>query len=235
MSKDLTRYKEQAAAHGVTFVESGMVVGLGHGSTALLALQKLAERLRTGTVKDIVGIPCSRFIEREAIELGIPLTTLDEHPTIHLTLDGADEVDPQLNLIKGGGGALLREKIVAQSSLREIILVDESKLSPALGTHWPIPVEVVPFGWKTQVVFLQSLGARVALREGDDGKPFVSDHGNYILDSQFGPIEDPTGLAGKLNARVGIVEHGLFLGLATEMIVAGEQGLRHILAGQVRG
>lgn len=233
MSEKTARYKEQAAVHGATFVESGMVVGLGHGSTALVALQKLAERLRAGEVMDIVGIPCSRFIEGEAIKLGVPLTTLDEHPTIHLTLDGADEVDPQLNLIKGGGGALLREKIVAQSSQREIILVDESKLSPALGTHWPVPVEVVPFGWKTQVVFLQSLGARVALREDDDGKPFITDHGNYILDSQFGPLEDPVGLAAKLNARVGIVEHGLFLGLATELIVAGEQGLRHVLAEQV--
>ncbi|NIS80616.1 MAG: ribose-5-phosphate isomerase RpiA, partial [Anaerolineales bacterium] len=203
MSKGVIKLKEQAAARGVSFIESGMVVGLGHGSTALLAIERLAGRLREGQLTDIVGIPCSRFIEQEAKRLGVPLTTLEEHPEIDITIDGADEVDPNLNLIKGGGGAFLREKIVAQSSRREIIMVDESKLSPALGTQWPVPVEVIPFGWKTQVAYLESLGADVALREKDDGEGFITDHGNYILDCHFGPIGNPTELAGILDTRVG--------------------------------
>jgi ribose 5-phosphate isomerase A len=232
MSADQMKYKQQAAEKGASFVESGMVVGLGHGSTALYAVERLAARLREGQLTDIVGIPCSRFIEGEARKLGLPLTTLEDHHEIDLTIDGADEVDPQLNLIKGGGGALLREKIVAQASRREVIMVDESKLSPVLGTRWPVPVEVVPFGWKTQVAYLESLGAEAVLREKDDGEAYLTDHGNYILDCHFGPIGNPTELAGVLNRRVGVVEHGLFLGLATEVIVAGEDGIRHLFAGE---
>ena len=233
MSVDQMRYKQQAADLGASFVKSGMVVGLGHGSTALFAVERLAERLRMGQLTDIVGIPCSRYIEGEARKLDIPLTTLEEHPVVDLTLDGADEVDPHRNLIKGGGGALLREKVVAQASLREIIMVDESKLSPALGTQWPVPVEVLPFGWKTQVTYLESLGADVGLRENDDGEAYITDHGNYILDCHFGPLEDPAELAGLLNARVGVIEHGLFLGLATEIIVAGDEGIRHLTVGNL--
>jgi ribose 5-phosphate isomerase A len=131
-------------------------------------------------------------------------------------------------MIKGGGGALLREKIVAQASRREIIVVDESKLSPALGTHWPVPVEVVLFGWRTQAAYLESLGAKPVLRLTDAGTPFETDQGNLILDCDFGPISNPAQLAVKLEGRAGVVEHGLFLGLATEVIVAGTEGIRRI-------
>ncbi len=227
MSADST-FKAQAALHGLTFLQSGMIVGLGAGSTALLAVRGLAEKLARGELHDILGIPCSGAIEAEATRLNIPLTTLEDHPVIDVTIDGADEVDPQLNVIKGGGGALLREKIVAQATRREIIVVDESKLSPALGTHWAVPVEVIPFGWRTQAAYLESLGARPTLRKGDDGAPYRTDQGNLILDCRFGPLQDPAGLAGRMDARTGIVAHGLFLGLAADVVVAGPSGLRHL-------
>jgi ribose 5-phosphate isomerase A len=225
---DTLQFKQQAAERAVEFVESGMVVGLGHGSTAIFAVRRIAQLLREGQLQDIFGVPCSRQVEGEAQRLGIPLTTLDEHPVVDLTIDGADEVDPHLNVIKGGGGALLREKVVAQASRREIIVVDESKLSPALGTHWPVPVEVVPFGWRSQAAYLESLGARPVLRQNSDGTPFQTDQGDLILDCHFGPIQDPVQLAARMSERAGIVEHGLFLGLATDVIVAGEQGVRHL-------
>ena len=218
--------KQQAADQVLKYLQSGMIVGLGAGSTSILAVRGLAEMLSRGELADIQGIPCSRMIEAEARSQGIPLTTLEDHPVIDLTFDGADEVDPALNLIKGGGGALLREKIVAQSSRHEIIIVDESKLSPALGTRWAVPVEVIPFGWRTQYAYLESLGARPRLRSSPDGAPFVTDQGNFILDSNFGPIADAVALAARLDSRTGIVCHGLFLGLANEVIVAGASGIR---------
>jgi ribose 5-phosphate isomerase A len=205
-----------------------MVVGLGEGSTAAFAVLRVAELLHEGDLRDILGVPCSRRVEVQARTMGISLTTLEEHPVIDLTIDGADELDPDLNMIKGGGGALLREKIVAQASRREVIAVDESKLSPALGTNWPVPVEVVRFGWQTQISYLESLGAKPVLRLVDDGMPFETDQGNLILDCDFGPIADPVQLASRLDGRAGIVEHGLFLGLATEIIVAGTGGIRHV-------
>jgi ribose 5-phosphate isomerase A len=220
--------KQQAADQVLAYIQSGTIVGLGAGSTAILAVRGLAEKLSRGELTNIQGIPCSRVIEAEASRLGIPLTTLEEHLVVDLTFDGADEVDPALNLIKGGGGALLREKIVAQSSRREIIIVDESKLSPALGTHWAVPVEVIPFGWRTQAAYLESLGGQPRMRLGDDGAPFKTDQGNFILDSAFGPIHDPVGLGARLDARTGIVAHGLFLGLASEVIVAGTSGIRYL-------
>lgn len=223
--------KQQAADQVLMHIRSGMVVGLGAGSTATLALRGLAELLARGELTGILGIPCSKAIEAEARRLGVPLTTLEEHPVIDLTFDGADEVDPALNLIKGGGGALLHEKIVAQASRREIIIVDESKLSPALGTKWAVPVEVIPFGWRTQAAYLETLGARPKLRPGADG-PYVTDQCNFILDCDFGDIQDPMGLSDRLDARTGIVAHGLFLGLATDLIVAGNSGVRHLTREQ---
>jgi ribose 5-phosphate isomerase A len=226
-AEERAREKQQAADSAVAYVQSGMVVGLGAGSTALLATRRIGQLLRQGRLRDIVGVPCSSAIEIEARALGIPIT-LDPPGAVDLTIDGADEVDPELNLIKGGGGALLHEKIVAQASLREVIIVDESKLSPALGTHWALPVEVIPFGWHSQRRFLEALGARVTVRQQRDGTPFRTDQGNLILDCAFGPIPRPQELAATLDARTGIVEHGLFLGLATEVIVAGAGGVRHL-------
>ncbi|MFC1714837.1 ribose-5-phosphate isomerase RpiA [Candidatus Poribacteria bacterium] len=225
---DATQLKQEAAERAVDFVESGMVVGLGHGSTAIFAVRRIAQLLQSGQLEDILGVPCSIHVEQEARELGIPLTTLDDHPIIDLTIDGADEVDPDLNLIKGGGGALLREKIVAQASNREIIVVDESKLSPALGTHWAVPVEVIPFGYRSQCTYLESLGARLTVRQNTDGTIFSTDQGNHLLDCNFGAISQPKELAERMNGRSGIVGHGLFLDLATDVIVSGEQGIQHL-------
>ena len=225
---DIAQLKQQAAEYAAQFVTSGMVVGLGHGSTAIVAVRAIAARLATGELKDIVAIPCSRQTEADARALGIPLTTLEETPAIDLTIDGADEVDPALNLIKGGGGALLREKIVAQASRREIIAVNEDKLVPALGTVWAVPVEVIPFGWRSQADYLDALGAEVTLRRSSDGELFRTDQGNLILDCRFGPIAQPEKLAAQIRARAGIVEHGLCLGMADDVIIAGPAGIRHL-------
>ena len=225
---DTTELKRKAGERAVDFVTSGMVLGLGHGSTTIFALRRIAALLETGELQDILGIPTSSQVERDARELGIPLTTLNEQSGIDLTIDGADEVDSDLNLIKGGGGALLREKIVAQASRREIIVVDQTKLSPSLGVQWPLPVEVTPFGWRSQEAFLKSLGARVSLRLAKAGTPFETDQGNLILDCDFVTLSNPTSLASRLNRRAGIVEHGLFLGLASDVIVGTEEGTRHL-------
>jgi len=220
--------KQKAAYRAVEFVESGMVVGLGTGSTTLFAVIRIGERLKTGDLKNIVGIPTSIRTEALAGELGIPLCGLVDQPEIDVTIDGADEVDSDLNLIKGGGGALLREKIVAQASRQNIIIVDESKLSIRLGTHWALPVEVIPFAVKSEENFLKSLGAAVTLRTADKGQPYQTDQKNFILDANFGEMADPNGIAARLNERAGIVEHGLFLGLASVVLVAAEDGIRHL-------
>ena len=221
------RHKQAAAERAVELVRPGMVVGLGTGSTAIFAVRRLGQLLKEGHLADIVGVPTSRGIEAEARALGIPLA-LDGARDVDVTIDGADEVDPDLNLIKGGGGALLHEKIVAQASRREVIIVDDAKLSPRLGTQWAVPVEVVAFLWQSQARFLSDLGARVTRRSGPDGQPFTTDEGNLILDCAFGPIAAPADLAARLDGRTGIVEHGLFLHLATDVIVAGDAGIRHL-------
>ncbi len=234
MGASIDQLKREAAEYAVRFVESGMIVGLGEGSTAIWAVRRIGELLRSGEVRNILGVPCSVRVEREARAVGIPLTTLDGHPTVDVTIDGADEVDPNLELIKGGGGALLREKIVAQATRREIIVVDESKLSPALGTHWPVPVEVIPFGSASQIMYLQSLGAATTVRRTADDAPYKTDQGNLIVDCKFPPISDPAELGVSLKARAGIVEHGLFIALASDVIVAGEGGIRHLQRGRSR-
>jgi ribose 5-phosphate isomerase A len=225
---EVERWKKEAAEAAVELVRPGMILGLGHGSTARYALLKIAELLRTGKLWDIQGVPCSKKVEEEARALGIPLTTLEEHPELDLTIDGADEIDPKLNVIKGGGGAMLREKIVAQATKYQVIVADETKLSPRLGTKATVPVEVLPFGWRTQVQFLEGLGAQVKLRLNPDGSPFLTDQGNYVLDCNFGPIADAEALARELGRRAGILGHGLFLGLVDEVFVAGPSGLRRL-------
>jgi len=222
------KQKRSAAYRAVSYLNSGMVVGLGTGSTAKFALERIAARMKAGELKDLLGIPSSRQTEELALALSIPLTTLDAHPEIHLTIDGADEVDNDLNLIKGGGGALLREKVLAQASNRMIVIVDESKRSKRLGTRWPLPVEVLPFARQVEENYMKSLGATVKLRLGPDDRPFRTDEGNFILDVNFGPMEDPVALSGRLNERAGIVEHGLFIGLASEVIVSGTGGIEHL-------
>lgn len=220
-------FKAEAAARAVEFVQSGMKVGLGTGSTTLFAIRHIAELLKTGQLHDIVACATSQATAAEAVRLGIPLLPDDLPVDLDVTIDGADEVDPEMNLIKGGGGALLREKIVAQVSGREIIVVDETKPSPRLGMHWPVPIEVIPFGWRAQARFLEALGGKYTIRQNHDGRQFITDSGNLILDCHFGPIADVRQLAAALSARAGIVEHGLFIGLATDLIVAGASGIQY--------
>ena len=227
-------YKQQSAERGVEYVQSGMVVGLGTGSTAIFATRHIAQLLRDGKLRDIVGFATSKAVWEEARSLGIPMMAEEMPRTIDITIDGADEIDPDLNLIKGGGGALLREKIVAQASLRVIIVVDSSKRSPRLGTRRALPIEVLSFGWLSQSRYIESLGAKVEPRINADGSPFVTDSGNMILDCQFGPIAKPAELAVALSARAGVVEHGLFLGLVTDAIVAGRDGIHHIVPKEKR-
>lgn len=224
---DIQSLKKQAGEYAAAFVESGMTVGLGSGSTAIFATRRIAQRIQTGELTNIRGIPTSLATEAAASALGIPLTSLADHPRIDITIDGADEVDPAFNLIKGGGGAHLREKIVAQATERLIIVVDDSKLVPQLGASWAIPVEVIPFGWQSQAAYLGSLGATATLRMQGE-QPFQTDQGNLILDSQFGPIADPAALARKIESRAGIVEHGLFIGMTRDVVVADVGGVRHL-------
>jgi ribose 5-phosphate isomerase A len=223
----LDELKQRAAFFAVELVESGMVVGLGTGSTTQFALERLADRIKRGELKNIAGIPSSLRTDQAARQLGIPLSDFDSHPVIDITIDGADEVDPELNLIKGGGGALLREKVLAQATRRNVIIVDESKLSPRLGTKWALPIEVISFARASEERFLASIGAAVTLRS-KDGRPVATDQGNLLLDANFGPMEEPQLIADLLNGRAGIVEHGLFIGLAHDIILAGTNGIRHL-------
>ena len=220
-------HKQAAGERAVDWIESGMVVGLGSGSTAVFAIRRIGMLLGAGSLRDVLGVPTSSASEAEARRLRIPIAEVGWQGAIDVTIDGADEVDPALDLIKGAGGALLHEKVVAQASRRVIIVADETKLSVRLGTRSEIPVEVLAFGWRSQARYLESLGARVSVRSQPDGAPFTTDEGNLILDCAFGPVARPSELAAALDGRAGIVEHGLFLGLATDLIVAGVSGITH--------
>jgi ribose 5-phosphate isomerase A len=222
-------YKQAAAERAVAdFVRSGMVVGLGTGSTAIFATRRIGTLLADGTLTDIVGVPTAIATGDEARRVGVPLLT-DEVPwEIDVTIDGADEVDPALDVIKGGGGALLREKLVAQASAREVIVVDEAKRSPRLGTHVALPVEVVAFGLATTRQAIERLGAQVEVRRSPDGEIVNTDQGNLVLDCDFGPIEDAEALATALTAHAGVVEHGLFLGITSALVVSGAAGVEVI-------
>ena len=217
MSTDLKRI---AAEKAVARVESGMVLGLGTGSTAALAVEAIGRRLAAGELSGIVGIPTSKRTRDQAESLGIPLTTLEDHPVVDVTIDGADQVDPEGNLVKGGGGALLWEKIVAAATSLYVIVVDESKLVQRLGKGFPVPVEVMPFGWKTHLPAMRELGGEPELRTADAGAPYVTDGGHYIIDVTFPDgLGDPEHADHVLLHRAGVVETGLFLGMAPEVIV----------------
>lgn len=222
---NLEALKKQAAEKAVEQVQSGMVLGLGTGSTTRYAIIKIGELWQAGDLTDIVALPTSEKTVELAQSYGIPLTTLDKQPKLDLAIDGADEVDPQLNLIKGHGGALLREKMIESAADRFIVVVDTTKIVTQLGTRYALPIEVVKFGWKAQIQWLESFGYRPEIRGGEQN-PFVTDNGNYIIHCAFPDgITDPAGLADQLINRVGVVEHGLFLNMASEVIVAGEDGL----------
>jgi ribose 5-phosphate isomerase A len=222
-------HKRDAAARAVEFVRPGMRLGLGTGSTARHFVDLLGERVRAGL--DVVGVPTSEATRVQAESLGIPLTTLDDTPELDLTVDGADEIAPDLSLIKGGGGALLREKIVASASARMIVIADDGKLVATLG-RFPLPVEVVPFGLATTRRAVEAACAQsgcpgpAVLRQGKDGHAFVTDGGHFILDAALDRIADPASLAAMLSAIPGVVEHGLFIRLATLAIIAGSEGVR---------
>ena len=202
-----------------------MVVGLGSGTTATLAVAAMGRRIQEGL--RIIGIPTSLKTAEQARLLNIPLSTLEEHLVIDMTIDGADEVEAgTLNLIKGGGGNLLREKIMAVASSRLIIVADERKVVGELGSRSALPVEVAPFGWKTTAKRLEQLGAHPTLRVGSNGQTFLTDGGHYILDCKFGPIGSPQSLQAELDGVVGVVEHGLFLGIACQAVVGGPAGVR---------
>jgi ribose 5-phosphate isomerase A len=225
MSQDEKQLKLAAAESAAAQVTDGMIVGLGSGSTASLAVNAIGKRVAEGL--RITGIPTSERTAAQARSLGIPLTTLTEAFQIDMTIDGADEVeDGNLNLIKGLGGALLREKIVASASKRLVIVVDDHKLVSHLGAHGPVPVEVVPFGWQVTARRLLDMGAKPVLRRNPDGEPFTSDGGHYILDCAFGAAVSAEPLAKELDHVVGLVEHGLFIGLTSEVHVAGADGVR---------
>ena len=215
MANDLE--KEAAARASLKFVKDGQVVGLGTGSTAAYFIKLLAEQVERGL--RVRGIPTSDRSRELALSLGIPLTTLDECQEIAVTVDGADEVDPKLRLIKGGGGAMLREKIVASATRHLVIVADASKQVPVLG-KFPLPLEVIPFAQALVAKRVAALGASVSVRAGADGNPYVTDEKNHILDCRFGQIPDPDGLAQELSDMPGVVEHGLFIGMASVVLFA---------------
>jgi ribose 5-phosphate isomerase A len=213
--------KELAGRAAAKLVRDGQVVGLGTGSTAYFAVVALGERVKAGL--KIVGIPTSNATADLARKVGVPLTTLDEHPEIDITIDGADEIDPHLNLIKGGGGALLREKVVASVTKKMIVVADSGKLVMHLG-KFPLPVEIVPFARSVVERKLVSLGAMPKLRLKADGQPYITDNGNHILDASFGRISDPPAIARILSDTAGVAEHGLFVGFAKVAFVGrGDQ------------
>lgn len=228
MTKSISDLKREAAEYAADLVKPGMVVGLGTGSTASWAVKRIGDRLAKGDLSDIVGIPTSIATSQLAQSCGIPLVHFDTHTAIDLTIDGADEVDPNFELIKGGGGALLREKIVAQITAFQIIIVDDSKMVQHLGQTWAVPIEVVPFGFQTQLDFLKQAGGEPVLRRNQAGDIFKTDQGNVILDTNFGPILDPIGLAEHLKSRTGIVDHGLFIGLTDAVVIARQSGIEYL-------
>lgn len=217
--------KKSAAEHAVSFLQSGMVIGLGTGSTAYYAIVRIAELIRQNMLTGITAIPSSEATAELARSMNIPLTTFKERPRVNITIDGADEVDENLNLIKGGGGAMLREKILAQASDKLFIVVDESKISHRLGEKWKVPVEVFPFALEAETFFLKNCSKDISLRKNVNGGLFITDEGNHILDVNFGVIENPGKTASLLDERAGIAGHGLFVNMAEKVFAASQKGV----------
>jgi ribose 5-phosphate isomerase A len=212
-----------AAEAALEYVKPSMVLGLGTGSTSRYFLEGVGRLVAGGM--DLKGVPTSIATAEAAKQLGIPLTSLEESLSLDLCVDGADEVDPKLDLIKGRGGALFRERIVATASKTFLVVVDESKLVPRLGTTAPVPVEVHPFGWKNASAALEALGAKIELRR-KDGEAYRTDNGNHILDARFGPIKGASKLANQIGRIPGVLGHGLFLGMVSAVLVGSPQGVR---------
>lgn len=220
--------KQQAAAAAVATITSGMVVGLGTGSTAAFAVSALAERMQKEGIR-VIGVPTSQRTAEQAQSLGIPLATLEEQPILDVAIDGADEIEVgSLNLIKGAGGALLREKLVEVSAKRLIIVADASKKVARLGTKFALPVEVVRFGWQSTLERVKAVGCTPTLRLTASGDPYITDENHYILDCQFPPMEDAAAIAAALKSIAGVVEHGLFIGLTSEAIIATADGIEQL-------
>jgi ribose 5-phosphate isomerase A len=229
MALDAEALKRRAAEAALAQVRSGMVLGLGTGSTVAHLLGLLGEALASGRLRDLVGVPTSVHTEEGAGRAGVPLVGLADRPRIDLTIDGADEVSPELDLIKGAGGALLREKMVAQASERVLIIADARKRVQRLGELAALPVEVVDWGWESHVAFLAQWGAEATLRSSPEGRPVRSDNGHFFLDCRFASgIEEPAALETALAARAGVVESGLFLGLASEALIASSEGVESL-------
>jgi ribose 5-phosphate isomerase A len=220
--------KQAAAGAAAGLVAAGMAVGLGHGSTAVAVVPHLAARARRGELAGTVFVAASHFMSQALRRHGLPVVSLDDRPALDLAIDGADEIAPNLDCIKGGGGALLYEKIVAQAAGRFVLVADAGKLSPILGTRHGLPVEVTPFGLAPAMDFLTAIGGHPALRRRADGDPMRTERGNVLCDCAFGPLTDPAGLAALLDARAGIAGHGLFVGLARAAFVAGPDGVREL-------
>ena len=220
------QYKQQAAEGALDMIRSGMRLGLGSGSTSVYMIQGLAARLRDGRLHDIAGVPTSEGIARLAQELGIPILTLEQAAQLDLAIDGADEIDPQLNLIKGLGGAMLREKIVAASARKFVIIAGSNKYVKVLGQQCPVPVEVVRFGLPFCMQRLTALGARPVLRRTSNAEPFITDEGNLILDCHFERIPEAAALCTAIQDIPGVAGHGLFVGLTHCAVIAGQEGLR---------
>jgi ribose 5-phosphate isomerase A len=212
--------KRDAAERAADLVRPGMVVGLGSGSTARMVIEEIGRRLERGVLNTVLGVATSLAGQRLAQACHIPLTTLEDHPELDLAIDGADEVDRDGNLLKGAGGALLWERIVAGCSRRLVIVVDRTKLVTRLGTQYPLPIEVIAFGWSTHLAAIRALGGEPVLRMGDRSTPYRTDEGHYLIDARFaGGISDPALVARTLRSRAGVVETGLFLNLSPEVIV----------------
>lgn len=228
MNQDnLSELKKAAAIFAVTFIRSGMSVGLGTGSTAVFAIEEISRKINEGLLTDLKCIPSSEETKLNALSRNIQVFGFDTVTRIDINIDGADEVDKQGNLIKGGGGALLREKVLAQNCSRNIVIIDETKLSANLGEKWHLPVEVLPFCWQAEAAYIETLGAKAVLRMNKGKEPFVTDQQNFILDCNFGIISNPDELSRLLEHRAGILENGLFINTTNDIVTGKPGGIDH--------